>query len=181
MKSSLVFFQFIGFLFTSIAGVLLHYAFDWSGESIFVGYFSSVNESIWEHMKILFVPLLLYALIENHITKHRIENFWCIKLFGTVMGIFLIPMIYYTYTMGLGIKADWLNIATFFIVAAIVFTVETFLFKSSIFPCASQGVALLILMLVSLTFVVFTFYPPELPLFQDPVTGSYGYAESLNL
>ena len=175
MKSSLVFFQFAGFIFTSVTGVLLHYAFDRSGGSPVVACFSAVNESIWEHMKILFVPLLLYGLIENHITRHRIENFCCVKLSGTVMGIFLIPMIYYTYTIGLGIKADWLNIATFFVVAAAVSGAETFLMNSCSSTCNSPKTAVLILLLIAVTFVVFTFLPPELPLFQDPVTGSYGY------
>jgi len=174
MKNSLVFFQFTGFLFVSAAGVLLHYAFDWSIESPIVAPFAAINESIWEHMKLLFFPLLVYAFLENHMTKHKIENFWSIKLLGTVMGIFLIPMIYYTYTTGLGITADCLNIATFFVVAASVYTAETFLFNSCNLPCTSQGVALVILLLIALTFVVFTFYPPMLPLFQDPLTGAYG-------
>lgn len=188
MKSSIVFFQFIGFLFVSISGVLLHYAFDWSGNSILIAPFSSVNESIWEHMKLMFVSLFVYAIIENHVTRGRIESFWCIKLFGVVLGIFLIPMFYYTYTCGLGITADWVNIATFFVVAAIVFVVETIHFGSggvgcgnicgmpySEFPCLSQGVALVILVILASIFVVFTFMPPNLPIFDDPVTGTYGF------
>ena len=51
-----------GFLFTAAAGTLLHFAYGWSGENPVVGAFSAVSESTWEHMKLLFVPLLLTAL-----------------------------------------------------------------------------------------------------------------------
>ena len=50
-----------GFLFTSAAGTALHFAYEWSGENVVVGAVAAVNESTWEHMKLLFIPLLLVA------------------------------------------------------------------------------------------------------------------------
>ena len=61
MKSSIVFFQFLGLIFVSVSGVLLHFAFDWSDGSFFIAPFSAVNESIWEHMKLIYISLLVYA------------------------------------------------------------------------------------------------------------------------
>ena len=65
MKNKVFFWQLIGFLFTSVAGILLHFAYDWSNESPFIASSAAVNESIWEHMKLLFFPMFLYAAIEN--------------------------------------------------------------------------------------------------------------------
>ena len=62
MKKSLNLWQLAGFIFTGVAGVLLHFLFEWTGKSIFVAPFAAVNESIWEHMKLLFVPMFLLKI-----------------------------------------------------------------------------------------------------------------------
>lgn len=52
----------IGILFVLVTGTLSHFLYDWSGRLPVVGLFAPVNESVWEHMKLLFFPMLLYAL-----------------------------------------------------------------------------------------------------------------------
>ncbi len=174
MHKKLIVWQLIGLVFTSIAGTLLHFLYDWSNESSFVAPFSAVNESIWEHMKLLFVPMFLFALIENHFLGMIYENFWCVKLAGILLGIITIPILYYTYTGILGVSKDWFNIVIFFISAAIAYVTEIMLFKREPTPCRSSLFALFILCLLALTFVVLTYLPPKIPLFQDPQTGDYG-------
>ena len=41
------------FIFISVLGVLLHFTYEWSGDNAVVGLFSAVNESTWEHLKLL--------------------------------------------------------------------------------------------------------------------------------
>lgn len=53
----------IGIIFVSAIGSLSHFLYDWSGQNHLVGLFTPVNESIWEHMKLLFFPMLLYSII----------------------------------------------------------------------------------------------------------------------
>ena len=113
LKRSLKLWQIGGFVFTGIAGVLLHFLYDWTNQSIVVAPFSAVNESIWEHMKLLFFPMFVFALLEYKVIGKNYENFWCAKLVGTIMGLLLIPIIYYTYTGALGVNADWFNIVIF--------------------------------------------------------------------
>lgn len=172
MKKSLIRWQIAGFIFTGIAGVLLHFLFDWSGGSIIVASFSAVNESIWEHMKLLFFPMFIFALIES---RYINDNFWCVKLKGIVLGVVLIPVLYYFINGAFGATPDWVNIAIFFLTAAIGFLVETYLFKKDILGCKSPQRALVALWILALIFVVFTFGPPHIPLFKDPVTGGYGF------
>ena len=114
MKKPFVFWQIIGFVFVSVAGTLLHFLYDWTGKSVLAGLFSAVNESIWEHMKLLYVPMVIFAVFESLFLKERVENFWCIKLFGILSGLAGIPIMYYTYTGILGVSADWFNITIFF-------------------------------------------------------------------
>ena len=56
--------EIVGLLWTLAAGNLLHFVYDWTGQSVAAGLFSAVNESTWEHMKLLAVPWILFSLAE---------------------------------------------------------------------------------------------------------------------
>ena len=175
MKKTIPYWQTVGFIFTSVIGTLLHFLFDWTGGNGAVALFSAVNESIWEHLKLLLYPMILFALVEYFTWGRNLEAFWCIKLTGILTGIALIPVLYYTYTGILGVNADWLNIAIFFLTAGVVYRLETGLFQKAISCPLPSGLAVALLCLLTAVFTVFTFIPPHIPLFQDPVTGGYGF------
>jgi hypothetical protein len=172
MKRNVSLWQFAGFCLTTLAGTLLHFLYDWTNKNAFIAPFSGVNESTWEHMKLLYWPLLLFALIQSRFfTEYR--HFWCIKLAGTAIGLVTIPVLFYTYNGAIGKSPDWLNIAFFFIAAAVTFLLETALFKCRSKSCRNS-VAFPLLCAIGIAFLLFTFVTPHLPLFQDPLTGKYG-------
>lgn len=175
MYTKLSRWQILGFIFTCIAGVLLHFLFDWSGGSVFVAPFSAVNESIWEHMKLLFFPMFAFALLENRYLGTVYKNFFCVKLIGIAIGTALIPILYYTLNGMLGNLPDWVNIAIFFVCAFISYYIENRLFANNTVSCRSPQSAVWILITVALVFSIVTFFPPKIPLFKDPMTGTYGY------
>ena len=178
MKKSLSSWQFTGFIFTAIAGTLLHFLYDWSNQITLVAPFSAINESIWEHMKLLYFPMFVFALIERHFIGNEYENFWCAKLAGFLLGLALIPVLYYSYTGMFGVSLDWLNIAIFFVAAAAAYLLETWLLKKDGGAnCFSPIGALFVLCMIGLAFVVLTYVQPRLPLFQDPRTGGYGMSK----
>ena len=166
MKRSISFWQMIGFIFTGVGGTLLHFLYDWTGQNPVVGAFSAVNESVWEHMKLLFFPMLLFSIIEYTRIGKEHRNFWCVKLLGTALGLAIIPVIYYTYTGALGIQADWFNIAIFFIAAGAVYWLETKLLQRGKLQCTKQVVALGTLLLLGIVFIMLTYCPLSIPLFQ---------------
>lgn len=47
-------------------GTFLHFLFDLRGQSVIAALFLAVNESIWEHMKLMYYPMLLFAWLEGH-------------------------------------------------------------------------------------------------------------------
>ena len=173
MKRSIGVWQFCGFAATSLGGTVLHFLYDWLGEAIWIAPFSGVNESTWEHMKLLFFPMLIYAAVQSFFFREY-ENFWCVKLRGILLGLILIPVIFYTYNGVIGRSPDWINIAIFFISAAIVYIYETRLFKSKKIKCRSPKTAIAVLLLIALLFVIFTFATPEIGIFKDHLTGTYG-------
>ena len=173
MKRTIGLWQLMGFAVTSLAGTLLHFLYDWLGEAMWVAPFSSVNESTWEHMKLLFWPMFIYAIAESFFFRSR-EDFWCVKLRGILLGITLIPAIFYTYNGVIGKSPDWINIAIFFVCAAVVYLYETRALNKGDTLCAYPRLAIAIISAIALAFLIFTFIPPRLGIFRDPTTGSYG-------
>lgn len=175
MKQTVGRWQCFGFIFTGALGTFLHFLFDLTGGNIGAALFSAVNESIWEHTKLIFYPMLLFAFIEYRRWGKDLSHFWCVKLRGILLGLILIPVLYYSYTGILGTSADWFNIAIFFIVAGIVYWRETQLLLRESARTCKPLIALGILGLMAVVFTMLTFFPPQIPLFQDPLTGTYGY------
>ena len=173
MKRSIGLWQLMGFAVTSLGGTLLHFLYEWLGDAIWIAPFSGVNESTWEHMKLLFWPMFIYAIVQNFFFRDC-KEFWCVKLRGIILGLLLIPIIFYTYNGVIGKSPDWINIAIFFIAAAISYIYETRLFNSDKTRCRSSNLALVVLCVIAFLFVVFTFFTPEIGIFKDPLTGTYG-------
>lgn len=173
MKRDVSLWQFAGFALTSLGGTLLHFLYDWTNESVLIAPFSGVNESTWEHMKLLYFPLFIFAVIQNRFFKEY-AAFWCVKLAGITVGLVLIPVLFYTYNGAFGKSPDWLNITLFFIAAAVAFWMEARLFRRMKRSCKHPWLAFVALCLIGVLFVVFTFATPHLPLFKDPLTGTYG-------
>ena len=173
MKRSTKLWQLFGFAVTSFCGTVLHFLYEWLGGAVWIAPFSGVNESTWEHMKLLFWPMLFFSIVQSLFFRDR-SDFWCVKLRSILLGLFLIPVLFYTYNGAIGKSPDWLNIAIFFVSAAIAYLYEAWLFRAEKLPCRSSKLPIAVLSLIALFFVLFTFAPPELGLFMDPLTGSYG-------
>ena len=173
MNRSLRLGQLFGFGVTALGGTILHFLYDWLGKALWVASFSGVNESTWEHMKLLFWPMLLYAVVQSFFFRDR-KDFWCVKLRGILVGLTLIPVLFYTYNGVVGPSPDWLNITIFFVSAAAVYLYETRLFERGTAICKHPKTPVAVLCLMGILFVVFTFFPPEIGVFRDPLTGTYG-------
>ena len=173
MKRSIGLWQLWGFAVTSIGGTLLHFLYDWLGGAMWIAPFSGVNESTWEHMKLLFWPMFIYAVIQSFFFKDT-ENFLCIKLRGILLGLVLIPVIFYTYNGVIGRSPDWINITIFFVAAAISYIYEARLYNGADTVCLSKKLSFSVLCFIAILFIVFTFRTPTVEIFRDPLTKSFG-------
>ena len=173
MKRSIGLWQLMGFAVTSLGGTLLHFLYEWLGKAVWIAPFSGVNESTWEHMKLLFWPMFIFAIVQSFFFREN-EDFWCVKLKGIVLGLILIPVIFYTYNGVIGHSPDWINIAIFFIAAAIAYIYEARQFKREATSCKNPKLAIALLCAIAILFVLFTFVTPEISIFNDPLTATYG-------
>ena len=173
MKRSIGLGQLWGFALTALGGTILHFLYDWLGEAVWIAPFSGVNESTWEHMKLLFWPMLVFALVQSMLFRER-KDFWCVKLRGILWGLTMIPVLFYTYNGAIGKSPDWLNISIFFVSAAVAYIYEIRLFNQKRLLCKQPKFAKATLCAIGLAFIVFTFQTPEIGIFRDPITGAYG-------
>ena len=173
MKRTILVYELVGIIFIIILGSLLHFTFELSDHQAFVGIFSSVNESVWEHLKLAFWPALFFAIIEYRPLK-SIGNFLFAKGVGIYLMLTIIAVLFYSYTAILGESVFAMDILIF-IVAVVIGQLASYkLLVSKKFPKTWGKIFLIALILLAALFVIFTFYPPHLPIFMDPITGGYG-------
>ena len=173
MNRSIGLWQLLGFGVTSLGGTILHFLYEWLGEAVWIAPLSGVNESTWEHMKLLFWPMFFFAVVQSFFFRDR-ADFWCVKLRGILLGLALIPIIFYTYNGVIGKSPDWINIVIFFVSAAVAYLYETRLYRADKTQCRSSKWAIAVLCAIAILFVFFTFWTPILSIFKDPLTGTYG-------
>lgn len=166
--------EIIGFVFVSILGTLCHFFYEWSGYSNVVGMFCPINESTWEHLKLLWFPFLIWTIAEYFILD-KPSGYWAPKCTGILIGLTATTSFYYTY-YGIGGKGImfW-DVFSFFLGVAAAFITGYLLNQCKIFqkPTA-QAAALILFIGVSVIFVIFTFSPPLIPWFRDPMSLTYG-------
>ncbi len=173
-KTPILRYELTGILFISILGGLLHFTYESSGYNPIVGAFSAINESVWEHLKLGFWPILLLTIIEYWSIKKQTNNFFLAKTASAYTIIFVIPAIFYSYTSITGESIFLIDILSFIIAVIIGQFLSYKILKYKQLPKVSKWVSLIALIVLVILFVVFTFYPPNLPPFQDPITGEYG-------
>ena len=178
MRKRLFFWELAGFLFTGLAGTLLHFVYDWSGDSLWTAAFSAVNESTWEHMKLLFFPLFFFSVIQVCALGRNYPNFPAVRAVSTLVGLALIPILYYTYTGILGRHLTWADILVLFLADLGAFWLDFCLLRRGRLSEPWQQVTgLVVLWALAFCFVWCTFRPPHIALFRDPVTRFYGIPE----
>jgi len=165
-------YTIIGIIFVLITGTISHFVYDWSGQNILVGFFFPVNESIWEHMKLVFFPMLLYTF---YITKKMKDTNPCVTssfLLGTLAGTALVSIIFYTYSGILGYNLLVLDLLTFALSVLGGFLVAYFATQSCRFASYERLLKIAIF-LVAIAFFFFSYFPPEIAWFENPVETTF--------
>ncbi|MBR4720843.1 MAG: hypothetical protein IK057_03670 [Clostridia bacterium] len=154
----------IGIIFVSVLGTLFHFVYKWSGNNIFVGFFTPINESVWEHTKLLFFPMLIYSFYLN---KKIGKEYPCLNsamIFGELLGVLSIIVMFYTYSGILGFHTAFADIAIFYISVIVSFCIAYKLTVSCKVNKYNKLLQLLQILIICL-FITFTLYPPNIPLF----------------
>lgn len=171
-RKRLVFFL-AGPIFTLIAGTLLHFVHDWFPSNL-TAVFSAVNESTWEHSRLVSVPMLLASLWEYPLCPNR-ERFWLAKALGCWTGVLAVPTLFYTYSGIAGGNVLWADIAVFAVSVLLGYAVFFRLLRADWTERpALRALGVVLFVLLAVLDVWWTFAPPHIALFRDPTNGLYG-------
>ncbi|BBF44055.1 hypothetical protein lbkm_2743 [Lachnospiraceae bacterium KM106-2] len=167
-KYRLLFHEIIGFTLVTILGILNHFIYEWSNKNSIIGLFAATSESTWEHLKLLFIPFLIITIIEYYILGKRYNNFLLYKLFGVLLGMLFIIVAFYLFTGILGRDFLWIDITIFILGVFFSFYYShRFILRNPVKKDRSL-IGVIGLILFTLLFIVFTYLPPEIPLFTPP-------------
>jgi hypothetical protein len=177
MSKKVVKIKILGTVLAIIFGSALHFVYEWSGYSRIVGLIAAVNESTWEHLKLGFWPLLFWAVFEYFVFGKKKENFIFGKVATLLVFCFSVPLIFYSYKAVLGRNYLVFDILTFIfsIIMAQGFGYKLIGLEDNL-RLKNLGIVLIIVLL--LAFLSFSFLPPKNFLFRDPVSGGYGIIET---
>lgn len=169
MNKKLKTVQIVVIILAIVFGTLLHFTYEWSGENRIVGLFSATNESVWEHLKLVFYPMLILAIVEYFVVKKEANNYIEAKSLGVFLAIAFIIVFYYTYTGIIGKNFFIIDILTFIISIILGEWVSyKLMIRKSESTTLSKILSLAIIFYFLISFILFTYNPPNINLFKDP-------------
>ena len=165
-------YQIFSVIFIIIFGTLFHFTYQLSGKNPIVAIFSSINESTWEHLKLLYFPMLITIIIGCVYLKKEAPNFLCSKTIGILVAMAFTVVFFYTYTGVLGKNIPTIDIFSF-VIATILGEFVSYVLIVNKFKC-NNVIAIIVLIILFICFTVFTYFTPNIGIFKDPLTGEYG-------
>lgn len=168
-----------GIPFIFAVGAAMHYIYELTGRSFLAACLAPVNESVWEHTKMAYLPTLLWWGIGYRRHKAAADRDRWAKgaLSAALAAVASMPAMYYLYTGVIGRHILAVDISLLALSAAIGQTVGARVYKHSR-RGGRASTAIAVMAGVLAVFVFFTFHPPYLPLFRDGQTGAYGVSDS---
>lgn len=152
----------------------LHFFYDLTNGSVLAILFSTVNESVWEHVKIFAVGFVIWSVIELLWAKPPFKKFIVAKTLSLYFLSLAIIVFFYSYTTIIGepiLAVDLISSAIFVALSQYIS------YRLTLSDNNIEEYFIVCIMLIMLYFVMFfsfTLFPPEIDLFKDPVTGMYG-------
>lgn len=173
MEKRLLFWELGGFLFTGAAGTLLRFAYGWTGKAAIAAPFAAVNGSLWEEMKVLFVPVFLFSLAEILLLAEEYPRLPGVRGISVLFGLGLMPVVFYTYTGVLGYGLPWVDRGLFWLADLGIFWLDYRLLRRGRRPILwRQAMGLAVLWGLAFLFVWCTFRPPDLALWRESPPGA---------
>lgn len=167
---------------TILLGVILHFAYDFLSKSFIIGLFTPVNESIWEHLKLVLIPLTSFAIVYTLIYRKKEDikyNFWYYLTKSIILGMTIIVIVHYGYKFIFKDVPGFINILIYIIAMIIAFykIYMNMLSQSKNIDKSivnRNRIGIITLIFLYMLFIVFTIYPPQLELFRDPINNTFG-------
>lgn len=167
--------KIIGVIIIFALTVLYHFLYELLPNPIFSIFFP-VNESIWEHMKLLYSGILSWGIIEYFILKKKQISYknYVSTLFITMITSIIIYLIMYLPLYNAFGENMIISITLLIIVIIIEQILSYYLLNYSKENKTLNKVSVLLIVLGYVTLTTLTYNPPRNYIFYDTVEHKYG-------
>lgn len=173
MTRKILTYEIFGAVWAIFLGSFLHFAYALRSDNKLVALFAAVNESTWEHLKLGFWPLLFWGILEYFVFGKQVINFFLAKFASLFLFTISVPILFYSYTVILGTDFLLADISIF-IIGILLGQFVSYKIMTSRKNLGGERIAQVLIALMTLAFLLLTFFPPHIFLFQDPISGTYG-------
>lgn len=168
----------IGVFISFILAVILHFIYGWMPNT-FISVIAPVNESIWEHMKLIVSSSLIFSIFEYFIYKKKdivFDNFILSYAISCILGIIVYLLLYIPLNDIFGHKA-YIAISLLFLILIFVQVVSYYIMNKENIK-HSNDIGILLIIIIYLIFGYLTYHPPKINLFYDYMNKGYGIIKS---
>lgn len=142
-----------------ILGSLLHFLYEITNDNFIIGLIVSKNESIFEHTKLMILPIIICYVIYYLKYKNNKDLWFSKMIINILVSTSLIPIIYYTYTGISGLELTFIDIAIYYISGLIGLIVANNYNKE-----INWKIYLIIIIII---FILLTIFPLNIPFFRE--------------
>ena len=179
-KKEIMIWQIVGWIVIFGLGALWHFMYEWIQWKP-IGWLLPVNESVWEHIKLMFWPALLYYIVEGIFLYKKTNNF----VFAKAVTFYFTPLmsmgIFYAVYFATGFE----NFIFDTVVLGILIGFQQFISYKLLTrePVAGEKhiilfiISVILIVTLAVLLIVFTYYPPHIILFEHHFaegSGEYG-------
>lgn len=160
-------YTLIGILVLFVVGSLFHFLYSLTGECFIVGLFVPINESIFEHTKMVILPIFIWWFIFYLFRKKDLfVNAWFTSaLIAMISAIIAIPMLFYFYSQAFGIESLVIDILILLISLAIGQILGLHYYRHG--KGIEYHFAIVLMIVIIILFAFFTINPPAFPIFNS--------------
>lgn len=153
----------------------LHFLYDIFPNKL-ISVISPVNESLWEHMKILYTSHIITSIIEYYIIKRnniKVNNFKSNVFLTSTLSIIIYLLIY--IPINIFIKENLIISITIMLITYIItqyISYKIITKKKEYYKLNKISIPLIII--IYIIFTILTYIPPKLEIFYDTLNKKYG-------
>ncbi len=160
-------YTLLGILVLFAVGSLFHFLYSLTGECFIIGLFVPINESIFEHTKMVVLPIFIWWFIFYLFRKKDLfVNAWFTSaIIAMISAIIAIPMLFYFYSQAFGIESLVIDILILLVSLAIGQILGLHYYRHG--KGIEYHFAIVLMIVIIILFAFFTINPPAFPIFNS--------------
>lgn len=169
----LKYLKLIGVIIAFLLCFLLHFLYDLA-PCFITSVIAPVNESIAEHMKILFGSILVSGVIQKIIVKIKHLPYKNICISNVVSAFLSIPIFLVIYLPIYNSIGEYLPLTIFLMLLVIIISQIITIIIINKKDLKMENLAIILVIIIYIAFAILTYFPPQNELFLDPISLKYG-------